>query len=98
MSNRVLLLWKHATRPSDYARAFLLTGAALTALPLLVTLRPRVGIAVARGLWAALVRLLKIQRDKGRGPARQTLTTLRKTGVLRPSDGILTVLRRALMP
>jgi GT2 family glycosyltransferase len=96
--NRVQLLWKHASRPSDYARALLVTGAVLTALPLLAVLRPRIGIAVARGLGTALVRLLKIQRDKGKAPTRQTFTALRDAGVLRPSDGVLTALRRAFMP
>ena len=93
--NRVQLLWKHAGSPSDYARALLVTGAGLTALPLLVLVRPRIGVAISRGLWAALVRLPNIQRDKSNAPMRQTLTTLCEAGVLRPSDGVLTVLRRA---
>jgi hypothetical protein len=96
--NRVQLLWKHARCPSDYARALLVTGAVLTILPILTMLRPRIGMAVTRGLGTALVRLPKIQRDKRKVPARQTFTALRDAGVLRPSDGVLNLLRRAFTP
>lgn len=93
--NRVQLLWKHASCPSDYGRALLVTGAALAALPLLGLLRPRIGIAVARGLGAVLLRLSTIQRNKRVAIHQTTLTGLREAGVLRSSDGVLTVLRRA---
>jgi GT2 family glycosyltransferase len=93
--NRVQLLWKHAGCPSDYGRALLVTGAAMAVLPLLGLLRPRIGIAVARGLGAALFRLLTIQQSKKNATIRLTLTGLREADVLRSSDGVLTVLRRA---
>ena len=96
--NRLQLLWKHSRRPDEYARAALFTGGAFTLVPLLVLLRPQVGIAVARGLAVALTRCAVNRHKPMKRVPSDTLTVLRRAGVLRPSDGIPSVLRRALKP